>query len=98
MRVSPVGFALTARKRRWRSARRSAEVTHNHPEGIKGAQATAQVILCPAKARVRRKSNAKLISAMGMTSRSLEHIREVNQFNETCQGSSRSHQRFPGED
>jgi len=39
MRVSPVGFAYDAIEDVLHQAKRTAEVTHNHPEGIKGAQA-----------------------------------------------------------
>src|SRR5262249_7562330 len=41
MRVSPVGFAYDSLEEVLYQAKRSAEVTHNHPEGVKGAQATA---------------------------------------------------------
>jgi ADP-ribosylglycohydrolase len=41
MRVSPVGFAFDSIDAVLREAERSAAVTHNHPEGIKGAQAVA---------------------------------------------------------
>ena len=44
MRVSPVGFAFDTVDEVLEQAKRSAEVTHNHPEGIKGAQATALAI------------------------------------------------------
>ena len=44
MRVSPVGFAFNDLETVLREAEKSAEVTHNHPEGIKGAQATAAAI------------------------------------------------------
>ena len=44
MRVSPVGFAFDTLAETLDIAKRSAEVTHNHPEGIKGAQATAAAI------------------------------------------------------
>jgi ADP-ribosylglycohydrolase len=44
MRVSPVGFAFDTLEETLAEAKRSAEVTHNHPEGIKGAQATAGAI------------------------------------------------------
>lgn len=44
MRVSPVGFAFDDLDTVLTEAKRSAEVTHNHPEGIKGAQATASAI------------------------------------------------------
>ncbi|HSA94618.1 MAG TPA: ADP-ribosylglycohydrolase family protein, partial [Acidobacteriota bacterium] len=39
MRVSPVGFAFDKAEDVLREATLSAEFTHNHPEGIKGAQA-----------------------------------------------------------
>ncbi|MEO1622379.1 MAG: ADP-ribosylglycohydrolase family protein, partial [Cyanobacteria bacterium J06632_3] len=44
MRVSPVGFAYQDLDTTLAEAKRSASVTHNHPEGIKGAQATAACI------------------------------------------------------
>jgi len=44
MRVSPVGFALDDEQEVLAEAKRSAEITHDHPEGIKGAQATALAV------------------------------------------------------
>lgn len=44
MRVSPVGWVLDTLEETLAEAQRSATVTHNHPEGIKGAQATAAAI------------------------------------------------------
>lgn len=44
MRVSPVGWAFNTKEDVLHHARLSAECTHNHPEGIKGAQATALCI------------------------------------------------------
>ena len=44
MRVSPVAYAFDDLEEVLQEARRSAEVTHNHPEGIKGAQATAAAV------------------------------------------------------
>jgi ADP-ribosylglycohydrolase len=44
MRVSPVGWAFGTLDETLAEAARSAEVTHNHPEGIKGAQATASAM------------------------------------------------------
>ena len=41
MRVSPVGFAFHDEATVIREAGKTAEITHNHPQGIKGAQATA---------------------------------------------------------
>ena len=44
MRVSPVGFAFETMEDVLSYAERSAAVTHDHPEGIRGAQATAAAV------------------------------------------------------
>ena len=44
MRVSPIGWAFDTLDEVLEEAERSAAVTHNHPEGIKGAQATAAAV------------------------------------------------------
>lgn len=48
MRISPVGWAFDSLfdslEEVLKKARQYTEVTHNHPEGIKGAQATAAAI------------------------------------------------------
>ena len=44
MRVSPAGFAATSLEEAKVLARKVTEVTHNHPEGLKGAEATAVAI------------------------------------------------------
>lgn len=44
MRVGPVGWAFETKEETMAKAKESAECTHNHPEGIKGAQATALCI------------------------------------------------------
>ncbi len=88
MRVSPVGFAFNDLQTVLMEAKRSAEVTHNHPEGIKGAQATATAIFL-----ARNKANKSEIKAFIETtfsynlSASLDEIRPFYQYNETCQES-----------
>ena len=44
MRVSPIGWAFDTLEKTEETAKLTAEITHNHPEGIKGAQATAAAI------------------------------------------------------
>lgn len=44
MRVGPVGWAFETKEETLKAAKASAECTHNHPEGIKGAQAVALCI------------------------------------------------------
>ena len=88
MRVSPVGFAFENLEETLAEAKRSAEVTHNHPEGIKGAQATAQVIFMARKGASKAEIKQEIMQRYGYDlSRPLDLIREVNEFNETCQGS-----------
>ena len=44
MRVSPVGHAFESLDQVLAEAKRTAEVTHSHPEGVRGAQATAAAV------------------------------------------------------
>ncbi|MCF2139181.1 MAG: ADP-ribosylglycohydrolase family protein [Candidatus Lokiarchaeota archaeon] len=44
MRVSPVGFFYSTEEEVLQVAEQTAKITHNHPEGIKGAQATALAV------------------------------------------------------
>lgn len=53
MRVSPVGFAFNDLDTVLLEAKRTAEVTHNHPEAIKGAQATAAAIFLGRKSHTK---------------------------------------------
>jgi ADP-ribosylglycohydrolase len=46
MRISPVGWAYDTAEEVMAEAKRSAEVTHSHPEGIRGAQGIAMAIFC----------------------------------------------------
>jgi len=44
MRVSPVGFAFNTQEKVLKEAAKTAEIPHNQPEGIKGAQATSLAV------------------------------------------------------
>jgi ADP-ribosylglycohydrolase len=88
MRVSPVGFAFTSEDEVLRQARMSAEVSHNHPEGIRGAQATALAIYLArtgvGKAGIRR----RICEAFGYDlNRTVDGIRPSYAFDVSCQGS-----------
>lgn len=87
MRVSPVGFAFDTIEDVLASAARSAEVTHNHPEGIRGAQATATAIYLARRTRDKHQIRESLESRFGYDlSPRLDDIRPVYSFDETCQG------------
>ena len=88
MRVSPVGFAFESVDADLSNARHSAEVSHNHPEGIKGAQATALAVFLARKgedkAAIRRQIEARFDYHLDC---SVDDIRTGYCFDVTCQGS-----------
>ncbi len=88
MRVSPIGFAFDTESEVLAEALRSAEVTHNHPEGIKGAQATALAVFLGRtthdKALIREEISKRFDYDLN---RSLDDIRATYQFDLSCQGS-----------
>ncbi len=87
MRVSAVGFAFDDLQSVVTEAKRSAEVTHNHPEGIKGAQATAVAIYMARKGQSKEQIKSAIIKYFGYDlNRTLDEIRPVYVFNESCQG------------
>jgi ADP-ribosylglycohydrolase len=86
MRVGPVGFAFQTLEEVLAWSKQSAEVTHNHPEGIKGAQATATAIFLARRGREKDQIRNALETQFGYDlSLQLEHIRPTYSFNETCQ-------------
>lgn len=88
MRVGPVAYISGNVDVVLNEAKRSAEVTHNHPEGIKGAQAIALAIFRARHEVSKDTIKAEIIERFGYDfSRSLEEIRETSVFDETCQGS-----------
>jgi len=87
MRVSPVGYWARSEADVLVGAERSAEVTHNHPEGIRGAQATAMAIWLARQDMhpdaIRDALEARFGFALGQT---VEDVRRSSRYNETCQG------------
>jgi ADP-ribosylglycohydrolase len=87
MRVSAVGFAFETLDEVLAAAERSAAVTHDHPEGIRGAQATAMAVFLarrkPDKAILRGELERRIGYDLSPT---LDAIRPHYRFNETCHG------------
>ncbi len=87
MRVSPVGFAFNTVGEVLAEAERSARVTHNHPEGIKGAQAVALAILLARQGVDKVEIKDEIAGRFGYDlARTLDEIRPAYSFNESCQG------------
>src|SRR5437763_3972668 len=87
MRVSAVGHAFNSLDLVLRHAAQSAEVTHNHPEGVKGAQATAAAIFMARQGDTKSAMKTALQEMFGydLTPR-LDDIRPSYSFDESCQG------------
>lgn len=87
MRVSPVGWAYDNLDEVLYQAKRSSEVTHNHPEGIKGAQATAVAVFMARKGSGKGDIKKYVQDTFGYDlERRIDDIRPGYRFNETCQG------------
>ncbi len=85
MRVSAAGFAANSIEDAKDFSRKITEVTHNHPEGIKGAEATAVAIYMA-------KTGSSLLEIRDYIDKNyypmnftLDGIRASYKFNETCQ-------------
>jgi ADP-ribosyl-[dinitrogen reductase] hydrolase len=87
MRVSPVGYAYASLESVLREAKATALPTHNHPEGIKGAQATAVAVFMASTGSSKEEIKQEIVTRFGYDlNRTVDEIRPVYQFNETCQG------------
>jgi ADP-ribosylglycohydrolase len=88
MRVSPIGFAFDSLEEVLEHAEKSARVTHDHPEGIRGAQATATAIWLARGAEEKSRVRAGIEERFGYDlGRRLEEIRPHYAFDVSCQGS-----------
>ena len=88
MRVSPVAYAHDTIDAVLAEAKRSAAVTHDHPEGIKGAQAAALAVFFARTGMRKPEIRRELMARFGYDlSRSVEEIRPSYAFDVSCQGS-----------
>jgi ADP-ribosylglycohydrolase len=88
MRVAPVGFAFDNVEDVLREAERSAAVTHNHLEGIKGAQATALAVFLARAGASKNDIRENLTQRFGYNlDRTVDQIRPDYEWDVSCQGS-----------
>jgi ADP-ribosylglycohydrolase len=88
MRVSPAGWLYRTMDETLHAARLTAEVTHNHPEGIKGAEAVAGAMFL-ARGGAEKADIASWVTGhcgYDLTT-TLDEIRPAYRMDETCQGS-----------
>lgn len=88
MRVSSVGWMFDTLEETELVAEISASITHNHPEGIKGAQSVAAAIFMARNGKSKKEIKDYIVSKYGYDlNRTCDEIRPRYGFNETCQGS-----------
>jgi ADP-ribosylglycohydrolase len=88
MRVSPVAYAFDTVDEVLEEAARSAAVTHDHPEGIKGAQAIAAAMFLARQSESRDAIRAYITQTFGYDlSRTVDEIRPDYVFDVSCRGS-----------
>ena len=86
MRVSSVGWLYDTMERTREVARATAEVTHNHPEGIKGAEAEAAAIFLARNGSTKEQIRDYIVSEFGYDlSRTCDEIRPGYHHVESCQ-------------
>ncbi len=88
MRTSPVGWAFSTIEDVMEKAEQYASITHNHPEGIKGAQAVAACIFLARSGHSKDSIREFVVNNIGYDlNESIEVIRPSYQFDVSCQGS-----------
>lgn len=86
MRVSAVAWIYDDLEAVRSMAKLSAEVTHNHPEGIKGAEATASAIYLARTGKTKAEIKTYIVENFGYDlSRSCDEIRPAYHHVESCQ-------------
>ena len=85
MRVSACGFAASSLEEAIDLSRRVTEVTHNHPEGLKGAEATTVAIFMAKTGCSMIEIQDYINSNYYKINFKLDDIRDTYDFNESCQ-------------
>ena len=87
MRTSPVGFAFNSLEEVLDKAAHYASFTHNHPEGINGAQATSACVYLARTGASKDEIKKYITSNVDYDlSRSVDEIRPSYEFDDSCQG------------
>jgi ADP-ribosylglycohydrolase len=86
MRVSPCGFIAKTEAEAALLSRKVTEVTHNHSEGVKGAEAVSAAIFMARNGAAKNEIKERIEKDYYALNFTLDGIREDYEFNETCQG------------
>lgn len=86
MRISPAGFAARTKTEARQLSKAITEVTHNHAEGIKGAEAAAMAVFLARRGFTKQEIREIIGCDYYPLDFRIDDIRETYRFNETCQG------------
>ncbi len=87
MRISPVGWAFDSLSAVLRKAEEYTLITHNHPEGIKGAQAVAAAVFLGRRGATKPEIRNYVTNTFGYDlSLTCNEIRPGYEFDVSCQG------------
>lgn len=87
MRVCPIGYAFNTLEAVLNEAQKSAEITHNHPEGIKGAKAIAAAVFLAKQGESKKAITAFIEKEFAYDlNKSIAEIRSTYHYDITCQG------------
>lgn len=88
MRVSALSWLINDMETLMEEAKKSAEITHNHPEGIKGAQAIAAAVFLARHGKGKDEIKKYIEENFGYDlKRTVKFLQETYQFDVSCQGS-----------
>lgn len=88
MRVSPAAWLGTTLEDALALADRVTAITHNHPEGVKGARATVAAVYHARQGWAAPRIREEIEAVYGYDlSASVEVLQETNEYSETCQQS-----------
>lgn len=86
MRCSSTAYAFDTLEKVLEEATKSAEFTHNHPEGIKGAQATAAAIFMARTGSTKDEIKDYIVKTFNYDlDRTLQQVKDTHKWNATCQ-------------
>ncbi len=87
MRVSPIGWFFDTIEETLRFAKISADVTHNHPEGEKGAMCIATAIFLARKGKTKIEMKEYLLNEFGykLLNKTVDELRNECSWSEVCQ-------------
>ncbi len=86
LRISPIGHVCRTVNETLEESRKCAEISHNHPDGIKGAQATAACVFLAKNGRTKEEIRSYIETKFGYDlQKNIEIIRPEYYYDQSCE-------------